>query len=82
MNCTSSQSISSQKETVGISVRDFVLCMYDVPISSPRRTLHKARRLEKTHGLAHGGLDMERLDVLPVLLQQRDEEVDGYTERV
>lgn len=34
------------------------------------------RRLEKTDGLAHGGLDVEGLDVLPVLLQQGDEEVD------
>jgi len=29
-------------------------------------------------GRAHGGLDVDRLDVLPVLLQQRDEEVDGH----
>jgi hypothetical protein len=28
-------------------------------------------------GLAHGALDVERLDVLPVLLEQGDEEVDG-----
>ena len=27
-------------------------------------------------GLAHGRLDVEALDVLPVLLEQRDEEVD------
>jgi len=28
-------------------------------------------------GLAHGGLDVEGLDVLPVLLEEGDEEVDG-----
>jgi len=27
-------------------------------------------------GLAHGGLEVERLDVLPVLLEERDQEVD------
>lgn len=34
-------------------------------------------RLEQADGLAHGRLDVEGLDVLPVLLQQGDEEVDG-----
>jgi hypothetical protein len=29
-------------------------------------------------GLAHGGLDIERLDILPVLPQQRDEEIDRH----
>ena len=33
--------------------------------------------LEETDGLAHGGLDVQRLDVLPVLLEQGDEEVDA-----
>lgn len=33
--------------------------------------------LEQAEGLAHGGLNVQRLDVLPVLLQQRDEEVDS-----
>lgn len=28
--------------------------------------------------LAHGALDVERAHVLPVLLQQRDEKVDGH----
>ena len=28
-------------------------------------------------GLAHGGLQVQRLDVLPSLLQQGDQEVDG-----
>ena len=27
--------------------------------------------------LAHGGLEVERLDVLPVLLEEGDQEVDG-----
>ena len=35
------------------------------------------KRLEQTDGLAHGGLDVKRLDVLPVLLEQGDEEVDA-----
>ena len=30
--------------------------------------------------LAHRGLDVERLDVLPVLLQERDEEVDAQVQ--
>ena len=36
------------------------------------------RRLEETDGLAHRRLQVERLDVLPVLLEQRDQEVDTY----
>ena len=35
-------------------------------------------RLVETNGLAHRALDVQRLDVLPVLLEQRDEEVDAY----
>ena len=35
-------------------------------------------RSEEPHRLAHGGLDVQGLDVLPVLLQQRDEEIDGW----
>lgn len=34
-------------------------------------------RLEEAVDLAHGRLDVERLDVLPLLLEERDEEVDG-----
>jgi hypothetical protein len=33
--------------------------------------------LEKPDRLAHSRLDMQGLDVLPIFLQQRDEEVDG-----
>ena len=33
--------------------------------------------LEDALRLAHGGLDVEGLDVLPVLLEEGDEEVDG-----
>ena len=33
--------------------------------------------LEQTLGLTHRRLDVKRLDVLPVLLQQRDKEVHG-----
>lgn len=35
------------------------------------------RDLEDADGLAHGGLDEEGLDVLPVLLEEGDEEVDA-----
>jgi len=35
-----------------------------------------ANRLVETDRLAHGGLDVEGLDVLPVLLEERDKEVD------
>jgi len=35
------------------------------------------KRLVQAHGLAHSSLDVQRLDVLPVLLEQRDEEVDA-----
>ena len=38
---------------------------------------NKPRRLEETDGLDHRRLDVERLDVLPVLLKKRDEEVDA-----
>ena len=34
--------------------------------------------LVQTHGLAHGRLDGQGLDVLPVLLQQRDQEIDRH----
>jgi hypothetical protein len=36
------------------------------------------RRLVQAEGGPHGGLDVEGLDVLPVLLQERHEEVDGH----
>ena len=38
-------------------------------------------RLVQTNGLAHRRLDVERLDVLPVLLEQGDEEVDALRKR-
>merc|ERR1719198_2557086 len=38
---------------------------------------HAAARLVEARGLAHGRLEVEHLDVLPVLLEQRHEEVDG-----
>ena len=37
----------------------------------------RRRRLVETNGLAHRRLDVKRLDVLPVLLEERDQEVDG-----
>ena len=36
--------------------------------------------LVKSLGFAHGGLDVETLDILPVLLEQRHEEVHGQTD--
>jgi len=39
--------------------------------------MEKSTRLEETLGLAHRRLQVERLDVLPVLLEKRDQEVDG-----
>ena len=35
-------------------------------------------RLVEANGLAHSGLDVQGLDVLPVFLEQGDEEVDAY----
>lgn len=37
----------------------------------------KKSPLVQALGLAHGGLEVQRLDVLPVLLKKRDKEVDG-----
>lgn len=37
------------------------------------------RRLEKTDRLAHRRLDVQRLHVLPVLLEKRYKEVDAYS---
>jgi len=39
--------------------------------------MEKSTRLEETLGLAHRRLQVERLDVLPVLLEKRDQEVDS-----
>ena len=37
-------------------------------------------RLVKTDGGSHGALDVEGPDVLPVLLEQRHQEVDGQVD--
>jgi hypothetical protein len=37
-------------------------------------------RLEDALDFAHGALDVQRLDVLPVLLEERNEEVDGQVD--
>jgi hypothetical protein len=34
-------------------------------------------RLVETDGLTHGSFDVKGFDVLPVLLEERDQEVDG-----
>ena len=36
------------------------------------------QQLEEADRLAHGGLDVQAFDVLPVLLEERDKEVDGF----
>ena len=73
--------ISSLPETVGISVRGFMLCItiafqsdHHSKLSS--NTIAKNRSIEADR-FAHRSLDVQRLDVLPVLLQQRDKEVDA-----
>lgn len=48
-----------------------------VPNVEKRSAGEDETRLEETDGLAHRGLDVQRLDVLPVLLQEGDEEVDA-----
>jgi hypothetical protein len=49
---------------------------YDLSLHSSKR--HLGAELEQANWLAHGGLDMEGLDVLPVLLEEGDKEVDAY----
>ena len=40
-------------------------------------TVNHTSNLVKPLGWAHGALDVERTDVLPMLLEQRHQEVDG-----
>ena len=66
-------------EAVGPSVRGFMCCIAapgSARQTDPPRTPVKVR-LEETDGLAHRRLDVQRLDILPVLLEQGDEEVDA-----
>lgn len=79
-------------KAVGISVRGFMLCITarvpDVKTAPLDRLLpvkwicdvgeENVGRLEETDGFAHRRLDVQGLDVLPVLLQEGDEEVDAY----
>jgi hypothetical protein len=44
---------------------------------NPSENQIKRKSLVQALGLAHGGLDVQRLDVLPVLLKKRNKEVDG-----
>ena len=48
--------------------------------SQKRKVNGTARRLEDTLDFAHGALDVKGLDVLPVLLEERHEEVDGQVD--
>ena len=54
-----------------------VICL---PIKGGAVVKAQQDRLEETDGLAHSALDVKGLDVLPVLLEQGDQEVDTYTE--
>ena len=80
-------------EAIGPSVRGFMLCIAaracacaPQPIrlrpsacpSVTRGGEENVKRLVETDGLAHGRLDVKRLDVLPVLLEERHKEVDAY----
>lgn len=62
-------------------MRDITALMMNSPLLSSSLpcpcTANAVTFLEETHGLAHGRLDVQRLDVLPVLLEQGDEEVDA-----
>ena len=42
--------------------------------------MNRGGGLEDTLDLAHGALDVDGLDVLPVLLEERDEEVNGQVD--
>ena len=57
------------KTTVGPSVRGFVLCNDDSISSAYLRTATATTPSEQPNGLAHGGLDVERFNVLPILLE-------------
>jgi hypothetical protein len=46
--------------------------------SRDSRYIASTRLLEEAEGRAHGGLDVQALDVLPVLLQEGHEEVDTH----
>jgi len=48
-----------------------------LPNDPARGHPEEVSRLEETDGLAHRRLDVKRLDVLPVLLEQGDQEVDA-----
>ena len=50
-----------------------------MPSSNVRK---QERRLVQTDGLAHGGFYVQRFDVLPVLLEQRHEEVDAWKREI
>lgn len=50
--------------------------------AAPPRAPGQPARLVQAVGLAHGALDVQALHVLPVLLQQRHQEVDGHLRRV
>lgn len=48
-----------------------------ISVPSRRFLVRQPTHLEDALRLAHGALDVQRLDVLPVLLQKRHEEVDS-----
>lgn len=62
-------------KAVGKSVRGFVFCITMSDWSSSQLT---SPGLEETNGFAHCALDVQRLNILPVLLEKRNEEVNAY----
>jgi hypothetical protein len=50
------------------------------PVGSGSQKRKMNVRLEDALNFAHGALDVERFDVLPVLLEKRHEEVDGQVD--
>ena len=77
-SCIGSQS-ALPLQTVGISVRASCGAVQLIaPVAEPNRIDNICS--EQTDRLAHRGLDVQRLDVLPVLLEQRDEEINAFAD--
>ena len=81
----SSQSAPKPQKAVGLSVRGFMFCIvarhsspsvHLVPDSPPSSSSSITVHLEQADRLAHRRLYVQRLYILPVFLEQRDEEVD------
>ena len=74
-NRNSSHSTSTREiEAVGTSVRCSLLCV----TTQFRSQIHCIESLVQARRLAHRRLEVQRFDVLPVLFQERNEEVDAW----